>query len=175
MNITVYLGSTPGKDPRYLKTAEAVGKMIGESGNTMVYGGADGGLMGACASAVLESGGSVIGVIPEFFTFRGHARLNELHVVASMGERKKKMIELGDAFLALPGGPGTIEEISEIMSAVRIGLFHRPCILYSDGGYYEDLKRQYDRMVKEGFLSEEERRRFTFAETMEEVREALGL
>ncbi len=175
MNITVYLGSTPGKNPVFLEAAEEVGRMIGETGNTMVYGGADGGLMGKAANAVLETGGTVIGVIPEFFAFRGHSELSELHVVTNMSERKNKMIELGDAFLALPGGPGTMEEISEIISAVRIGIFQRPCVIYNRNGYYEDLKHQYDRMVEEGFLTAEERSRFVFADTIEDIKEALGI
>lgn len=175
MNITVYLGSTPGKNPVFLEAAEEVGSLIGGTGNVMVYGGADGGLMGRAANAVLEAGGTVIGVIPEFFTFRGHQELSELHVVKNMSERKNKMIDLGDAFLALPGGPGTIEEISEIISAVRIGIFQRPCVIYNRNGYYDDLKNQYDRMVEEGFLTAEERSRFLFADTIEEVGKALGI
>ena len=175
MNITVYLGSTPGKNPVFLEAAEEVGRLIGRTGNTMIYGGADGGLMGRAANAVLDAGGTVIGVIPEFFTFRGHQDLSELHVVTNMSERKNRMIELGDAFLALPGGPGTIEEISEIISAVRIGIFQKPCVIYNRNGYYDDLKRQYDRLVEEGFLTAEERSRFLFADTIEEVGQALGI
>ncbi len=174
MHITVYLGSNPGNNPRYQEAAVELGTLIGQGGHTMVYGGADGGLMGMTANAVLEAGGSVIGVIPEFFYHRGHQKLNELHVVKTMSERKERMIELGDAYIALPGGPGTIEEISEIMSAVRIGIFQKPCVLYNVDGYYDDLKRQYDRMVEVGFLKQEERNRFTFADTLDEIREALN-
>ena len=173
MNITVYLGSNPGRNPRYRQAAEELGTLIGQGGHTMIYGGADGGLMGLTANAVLAAGGSVVGVIPEFFTFRGHKNLNDLHVMETMSERKQKMIELGEAYIALPGGPGTVEEISEIMSCVRIGIFQKPCILYNVDGYYDDLKRQYDRMVEEGFLTPEERNRFTFADTVDEIREAL--
>lgn len=165
MNITVYLGSRPGKDPKYLAYAKEIGTGIGSTGNTMVYGGANDGLMGRTANAVIASGGSVIGVIPEFFLPRGHNELDQLYVVKTMSERKQKMIELGDAFIALPGGPGTIEEISEIMSAVRIGLIRKPCVLFSPDGYYDDLKRQYRKMVDEDFLSEEEFSRISFAET----------
>ena len=174
MHITVYLGSNPGNNPRYQEAAVELGTLIGQGGHTMVYGGADAGLMGMTANGVLEAGGSVIGVIPEFFYHRGHQKLNELHVVKTMSERKERMIELGDAYIALPGGPGTIEEISEIMSAVRIGIFQKPCVLYNVDGYYDDLKRQYDRMVKVGFLKQEERNRFTFADTLDEIREALN-
>ncbi len=175
MNITVYLGSNPGKDPKYLKYADEIGRGIGSTGNTMVYGGAGDGLMGRTADAVLASGGKVIGVIPEFFTRRSHKGLNALYVVNTMSERKQKMMELGDAFIALPGGPGTIEEISEIISAVRIGLIRKPCILFSPDGYYDDLKRQYRKMVDEEFLSEEEYSRISFAETPAQALQLAGI
>ena len=94
MHITVYLGSNPGNNPRYQEAAVELGTLIGQGGHTMVYGGADGGLMGMTANAVLEAGGSVIGVIPEFFYHRGHQKLNELHVVKTMSDRKERMISL---------------------------------------------------------------------------------
>ena len=165
MNITVYLGSMRGNDPRYLRYAEELGSGIGRTGNTMVYGGAGDGLMGPAADAVLAAGGSVIGVIPEFFLSRRHKKLDTVYVVKTMSERKQKMIELGDAFIALPGGPGTMEEISEVISAVRIGHLNKPCILFSPDGYYDDLKHMYCKMVEEGFLREEDLSRICFAET----------
>lgn len=169
MNITVYLGSNPGKDPKYLHYAEEIGQGIGSTGNTMIYGGANDGLMGRTADAVIASGGKVIGVIPEFFLKRGHSALAELHVVKTMSERKQKMMELGDAFIALPGGPGPIEEISEIISAVRIGLIRKPCILFSPDGYYDEFRAMYEKMVREGFLTREEFDRIQFAQTPREA------
>jgi uncharacterized protein (TIGR00730 family) len=175
MNITVYLGSNPGNDPKYLKYAEEIGRGIGSTGNTMVYGGANDGLMGRTADAVIASGGKVIGVIPEFFLKRGHTELAELHVVKTMSERKQKMMDLGDAFIALPGGPGTIEEISEIISAVRIGLIHKPCILFSPDGYYDELRDMYRKMVREGFLREDEFSRIQFAQTPAQALQMAGI
>ena len=175
MNITDYLGSNPGNDPKYLKYAEEIGRGIGSTGNTMVYGGANDGLMGRTADAVIASGGTVIGVIPEFFLKRGHSELAELHVVKTMSERKAKMMELGDAFIALPGGPGTIEEISEIISAVRIGLTKKPCILFSPDGYYDELRAMYEKMVREGFLTEGELARIRFADTPAEALQMAGI
>ena len=175
MNITVYLGPNPGNDPKYLMYAEQIGRGIGSTGNTMIYGGANDGLMGKTADAVIESGGTVIGVIPEFFLKRGHKNLAELHVVRTMSERKQKMMELGDAFIALPGGPGTLEEISEIISAVRIGLIRKPCILFSPDGYYDELRQMYEKMVREGFLSKEEFERISFAESPEQALHYAGI
>lgn len=175
MNITVYLGSTSGNHPDYARYADEIGTLIGAAGHTLVYGGADGGTMGILAHAVKEACGKVIGVIPEFFLFRVNPDLDETYVVKTMAERRTKMIELGEAFLALPGGPGTIEEISEIISALRIGLFSCPCVIFSPNGYYRDLEHMYDRMVEEGFLKEEERALFRFESTPEDAIKALGM
>ncbi|MBR4455654.1 MAG: TIGR00730 family Rossman fold protein [Solobacterium sp.] len=174
MNITVYLGSNPGNNPLYLKWAEEIGSRIGAAGHTMIYGGANDGLMGAAANAVKANGGRVIGVIPGFFAHRSHNGLDQLIAVTGMPERKQKMMEMGDAFLALPGGPGTLEEISEVISALRIGLISCPCVIFSPDGYYDDLKHLYEKMTAEGFLRREELTRVVFAETVEEVMRALG-
>ncbi len=173
MRIAVYLGSNPGNDPMFLACAREIGRMIAENGHTLVYGGANDGMMGALADTVAGNGGKAIGVIPEFFQVRAHQGLEKLIVVENMPERKTKMIELADAFIALPGGPGTIEEISEVISAVRIGIFAKPCVIYNLNGYYDPLREMYDRMTECGFLSAGERRRFVFAETMDEIRNAL--
>lgn len=175
MNIAVYLGSNPGRNPRYLKDAAAFGRMLASKGHTLVYGGANDGTMGELARAVKAGGGTVIGVIPDFFAARLFDGLDERHVVKTMAERRSKMIEKADGYIAFPGGPGTIEEISEVISAVRIGLFKKPCVIYSPQGYYDYLEQQYDRMVEEGFLSAEERSRFTFVETLEEAAQVLGM
>ena len=173
MRIAVYLGSNPGNDAMYLACAREIGRMIAENGHTLVYGGASDGMMGALADTVVENGGKAIGVIPEFFQFRAHQGLEKLIVVSSMPERKTKMIELSDAYIALPGGPGTIEEIAEVISAVRIGIFSKPCVIYNLNGYYDPLRTMYDRMTECGFLSDAERSRFVFAETMDEITHAL--
>ena len=175
MNIAVYLASTPGNHSKYAECANEVGERIGEAGHTLVYGGADDGCMGIVADAVLAYGGKAIGVIPGFFSRRALQGLTKLITVETMGERKKKMIELADAFIALPGGPGTIEEISEIISARRIGLFQKPCIILNLDGFYDDLKRQYERMVEEGFLTDEELNRIQFVATPKDALNACGV
>ena len=175
MKIAVYLGSTPGNDPSYVNDAACFGAMLAESGNKLVYGGAGDGTMGALAEGVRSHGGNIIGVIPDFFLHRAFDGLSERYVVTTMSERKAKMMELADAFIAFPGGPGTMEEITEVISAVRIGLRNVPCVIYSPHGYYEDLERQYDHMVEKGFLSQEERGRFVFVRTLEEAADALGI
>ena len=118
MNITVYLGANEGTDPALKTAVQELGKWIGESGNALIYGGSRCGLMGVLADSVLAAGGEVIGVEPEFFV-KGelqHDGLTDLIVTKDMTERKTKMIELGDAFIAFPGGTGTLEEIAEVMS-----------------------------------------------------------
>ena len=124
MNITVYCGSNFGDNPHFEEAAHDLGAWIARAGHTLVYGGSSVGLMGAVSRAAIEGGAPVIGVEPEFFIEAGVAQhdLTELIVVETMGERKSKMIELGDAFVALPGGVGTLEEISEIFTRVRLAV-----------------------------------------------------
>ena len=130
MNITVYLGANKGKDPSLSRAVRELGTWIGESGNALVYGGSRSGLMGELAQSVLAAGGAVTGVEPEFFVASEYQydEITELIVTKNMAERKAKMIELGDAFLAFPGGTGTLEEIAEVMSAVSLGHLDAPCI-----------------------------------------------
>ena len=149
MNITVYLGSSIGDDPDYRKEAEHLGEWIGKNGHRLVYGGSHLGLMGVLSNAVLDSGGTVTGVMPEFMIASGRAggKSIELIRVKDMAERKKKMLELGDAFIALPGGPGTLEEISEAISQSRLGRSEKECFLYDVDGYYDDLRRMLLKMI----------------------------
>ena len=142
MNITVYLGANEGNDPALGRAVWELGRWIGESGHTLVYGGSKTGLMGDIARSVLETGGEVIGVEPQFFMDAGfqYDGLTELIVAKDMAERKTKMIQLGDAFIAFPGGTGTLEEIAEVMSKVSLKQLDAPCILYNLNGYYDDLK-----------------------------------
>ena len=118
MKLTVYLGANEGKDPALGQAVQELGRWIGESGHALVYGGSDNGLMGLLARSVLAAGGEVTGVEPQFFIDAGYQLegLTRLIVTKDMAERKAKMIELGDAFLAFPGGTGTLEEITEVMS-----------------------------------------------------------
>lgn len=171
MNITVYCGAHPGNAGRYLPAAELLGRWIAEGGHTLVYGGSTVGLMGRVAETVLQAGGKAIGVMPRFLTAREPANpdLTELFYVETMDQRKSKMAELGDVFIALPGGAGTMEEITEMISWSRIGQNDGPCILWNEDGFYEPLRAMYDRMVEEGFLKAVERSKILFSDNLTEI------
>ncbi len=176
MNITVYLGAYEGNDPPLRKAVRELGTWIGKSGNTLVYGGSKTGLMGEIADSVLEAGGKAIGVEPQMFIDEGfqYEGLTELIVTEDISERKKKMIELGDAFIAFPGGTGTLEEISEVMSKVSLKHIDAPCILYNLNGYYEGMKTLLNHMSDMGLSSEERQKGIYFAENLEEIKEILS-
>ena len=150
MNITVYLGSNQGNDNKFKRAIEALGAFIGQRGDTLIFGGSKTGLMGILADSVIASGGKVVGVEPQMFIDKDfqHNALTELIITKDMAERKAKMIELGDAFIAFPGGTGTLEEISEVMSLVSMEMLDVPCILYNLDGYYNGLKELLGTMVK---------------------------
>ena len=175
MNITVYLGANQGNDVKLRTALEELGSFIGKSGNTLIYGGSKTGLMGVLADSVLASGGSVIGVEPQMFIENEfqHDAITELIVTRDMPERKAKMIELGDAFIAFPGGTGTLEEISEVMSLVSLKLIDSPCILYNLDGYYDGLKALLNTMISYGLSSEERQKGIHFAADLSEIREIL--
>ena len=176
MNITVYLGSYKGNDDSLTAAVRELGTWIGESGHTLVYGGSRIGLMGVLAQSVITAGGKAIGVEPQFLVDQvlQYDDLTELIVTPDMSSRKAKMIELGDAFIALPGGTGTLEEIAEIMSSVSLGLLRAPCILYNHNGFYEPLREQLSRMIDEGLSTVERQKGIYFADTIPEIREILG-
>lgn len=158
--ICVFCGSAAGTNTVYGETARAVGRALARRGLGLVYGGGSVGLMGAVANGALELGGEVDGVIPRALQARelAHGGLTRLHVVGSMHERKAKMAELADAFLALPGGMGTLEELSEILTWAQLGLHVKPCGLLDVEGYYRPLVAYFDHAVQEGFLRPEHRR-----------------
>ena len=175
MNITVYLGANRGNDPEFEEAVLELGEWIGKDGNTLVYGGSEVGLMGLLAKSVMASGGKVIGVEPRFFV-EAELQLddiNELIVTEDMSERKAKMIELGDAFIAFPGGTGTLEEISEVMSKVSLTHLDAPCILYNMNGYYDGLKALLDRMIETGLSSPERQEGIFFVESLDEIKKLL--
>ena len=175
MNITVYLGANEGNDPNLRRAVTQLGEWIGQSGNTLIYGGSKSGLMGAAADSVLNAGGKVIGVEPQFFIeseFQ-HDGLTELIVTKDMSERKNKMIELGDAFIAFPGGTGTLEEITEVMSKVSLKQLDAPCILYNLDGYYDSLKELLELMIEKGLSSVRRQKGIFFANNLEEIRQLL--
>ncbi len=154
--ICVFCGSNVGAKPEYALAARALGTALAEKNWTLVYGGAQIGIMGAIANAALEAGGKVIGVIPNFMMQRevGHPDLTELHIVSTMHERKAKMAELSDGFVALPGGLGTLEELFEVWTWRYLGLHHKPLGLFDVGGYFSHLTAFLDGAHKEGFVGE---------------------
>ena len=176
MNITVYLGANEGNDPSLRKAVQELGTWIGASGNALVYGGSKTGLMGEIAKSVLDAGGNVTGVEPQFFMDEGfqYDGLTELIVTKDMSERKNKMIELGDAFIAFPGGTGTLEEIAEIMSKVSLKQLDAPCILYNLNGFYQDLKALLNHMIETGLSSKERQEGIYFAESLEQIKHILS-
>lgn len=153
-SVCVYCGSRMGDNPAYEAAAREVGKQIGERGWQLVYGGGSTGLMGAVADATLAHGGRVIGVIPERLMQRemGHKGVSELHVVGNMHERKQMMATHADAFLAIPGGIGTMEEIFEVWTWRQLGYHHKSLGLLNTAGYYDELLRFIDRSRESGFL-----------------------
>jgi uncharacterized protein (TIGR00730 family) len=152
--ITVFCGSSEGASPTYKENARALGKELAKRGITLVYGGANVGLMGAVADAALEAGGEVIGVLPHFLQDReiAHRGLTELILVDSMHERKAKMADLADGFISLPGGPGTMEEYFEIFTWGQLGLHHKPCGLLNINHYYDPLLSLFKTMKEEQFM-----------------------
>lgn len=154
-SLGVFCGSHTGRGESYRAAAAQFGREVARRGITIVYGGGNVGLMGVVADAALAAGGRVIGVLPRFLMDRevGHTGLSELHLVDSMHERKAKMAELSDAFVALPGGLGTLEEIFEAWTWVVLGLQQKPCGLLAVGNFYEPLLAFLDRAVEEGFVS----------------------
>lgn len=158
-SIAVFCGSRDGASPVYKESAHALGKALAERGITLIYGGATVGLMGEVADAALEAGGSVIGVLPHFLKRREieHKQLTELIMVDSMHERKLKMSELAEGFIALPGGPGTMEEYFEIFTWAQLGLHQKPCGILNVQHYYDPLIALLDQMTREAFMLENHR------------------
>ena len=171
MNITVYLGANAGNDPALRDAVRALGRWIGESGNALVYGGSKNGLMGALAESVLAAGGRATGVEPQVFVDQGflYDELTELIVTRDFPERKAKMLELGDAFIAFPGGTGTLEEVSEVVSKICLNQLSQPCIFYNLNGFYDDMKAFLQRMINVGFSTSERQHGIYFASNLTEI------
>ncbi|EPX55167.1 Lysine decarboxylase family [Cystobacter fuscus DSM 2262] len=155
-SICVFCGSRIGARPEYLEAARALGTELGRRGLTLVYGGTSVGLMGAVADAVLAEGGQVVGVLPHLLQSReiAHKNLTELHLVDSMHTRKAMMAERADAFIAMPGGVGTFEELFEITTWAQLGLHHKPIGLLNVADFYGPLLALMRRAVEEGFILE---------------------
>lgn len=164
--VCVFCGSSAGTNPLYLEMATRVGNTLARRQLGLVYGGGSTGLMGAVANGALSGGGEVVGVIPKALQLRelAHGKLTSLHVVGSMHERKAKMAELSHAFIALPGGMGTLEEFAEILTWAQLGLHARPCGILDVAGYYRPLIAFLDRAAAEGFIRPEHRQLVIVAE-----------
>jgi uncharacterized protein (TIGR00730 family) len=157
--VCVFCGSSTPPDARYTDAARALGALLAERGIGLVYGGGSVGLMGELADAALASGGRVTGVIPVVLFSReiGHTGLSELREVGSMHERKQLMYDLSDAFIALPGGLGTLEELAEVATWSQLGLHSKPIVLLDVDAFWEPLVSQLDRMVSVGLLKQANR------------------
>jgi uncharacterized protein (TIGR00730 family) len=169
--VAVYCGSAFGNDPAYLAEARALGQAIAAAGLGVVYGGANVGLMGAVADAALAAGGEVIGVLPEVLAGReiAHAGLTRLESVGTMHQRKARMVALSDAFLILPGGYGTLDEMLEIVTWSQLRLHAKPCILINTAGYWDGFLSFLDSTVRAGFLKPENRSLLRVAKTASEA------
>ena len=175
MNITVYLGAFPGNDPSFELAVKELGTWIGKSHNALIYGCSKSGLMGLIAESTLLAGGEVTGLEPLFFidSELQHDGLTRLIVTQDMEERKAKMIELGDAFIAFPGGTGTLEEIAEVMSKISLNQLNAPCIFYNLNGYYDSMKELLLHMIDMGLSTSERQKGIYFASGLEEIKDIL--
>ncbi|MHB1936170.1 MAG: LOG family protein [Acidobacteriaceae bacterium] len=169
--ICVYCGSAVGVRAEYRTIAAELGTAMAETGFRLVYGGAHVGLMGTIADAVLAAGGEVVGVIPQQLVDRevAHGGLTKLHVVRSMHERKHMMAELADAFVALPGGYGTLDELCEVLGWAQLAIHEKPIILLDAMEYWQPLFAMLDRATEEGFLQPQHRRHAMRAASVADV------
>ncbi|ALN86137.1 putative lysine decarboxylase family protein [Lysobacter capsici] len=158
-SICIYCGSNAGAKPIYTERAMALGHRLAKDGIALVYGGGNVGLMGVVADAVLEGGGEVIGVIPEQLVNWevAHRGLSKLEIVGSMHERKARMFDLADGFVALPGGFGTLDEMFEMLTWRQLGIGNKPCAFLDIDGFYAPLMAMLDRMVAERFVHADQR------------------
>jgi len=175
MRLTVYTGSSSGLDPLWTEAAHALGHALGAAGHHLVYGGGQVGLMGTLADAALEAGAPVTGVIPAALVEAEHAHpgLTTLEVVADVGERKRRLADLGEAMVALPGGAGTLEEFFESWTWQQLGVHAKPVALYSPGGFWDPLTGMLDHLVESGFLRRSFREGLIVADTPDGLFRAL--
>ncbi len=157
--ICVFCGSSPGHDASFTRVAWQLGKLLAERNLTVVYGGAQIGLMGSVADAALSAGGKVIGVLPKLLMAKelGHHGLTELQVVDTMAERKDRLMALADAFIAMPGSIGTLDELFEVWTCNQLGLLDKPCGLLNVNGYFDSLLGFLDHVVDQGFMRPQHR------------------
>jgi uncharacterized protein (TIGR00730 family) len=173
--VCVYCGASTRVSPLYLEAARSVGLSLGKNNLNVVYGGGRAGLMGAVADAALESGGKVIGIIPQHLQDREekHDDLTELHIVNSMHERKQLMVMKSDAFVILPGGYGTLDEAFEILTWKQLGLHNKPILFVNINSFWSPLKDFKSKLLQENFIKEGDLDLFHFVETPDELVPAL--
>lgn len=177
MNICIFCGSGTGHNPIYADAARSLGKLMVQHHANLIYGGGNIGLMGIVADQVMAGGGKVIGVIPDFLMQKevGHKGLTQLEVVGSMHERKRRMADLAHAFVAMPGGWGTLDELAEILTWRQLGLVNAPVAILNTNHYFDALLKQMEVMVDEGFLSAQNFADVLVAETPERLMHHIGL
>jgi uncharacterized protein (TIGR00730 family) len=177
MNICVFCGSSSGTDVIYSTAAKELGRLIGTSKSTLVYGGGNVGLMGILADATLAASGEVVGVIPDFLLRRevAHHGITRLEVVETMHERKKRMADLSDAFIAMPGGWGTLDELAEILTWKQLGLIDSPIGLLNTNSYFDHLIAQMKVMARDGFLGAASLNSIKIAQTPHQLLTQLGV
>lgn len=153
-SICVFCGSSFGTRPVYAEAARTLGQILAQNEIELIYGGATSGLMGVIADATLEAGGRVTGVIPQVLVDKefAHTNLTRLYVVYSMHDRKAKMADMAEAFIAMPGGFGTLEEFFEILTWAQLGMHRKPCALLNVAGYYDPMRAMFDHMITEGLV-----------------------
>ena len=173
MKIAVYCGSACGTEPEYMAVARELGDWIGRNGHALVYGGSNTGLMGAVADAVLAHNGKVIGVLPDvpLIHERRHPGLSEYYLTDTMSARKDRMIELSDAYIALPGGFGPLDEISDVLCLNRLQLIRKPCVLVNTRSFYEPVRNLILNMIDSGFVGGEEMDMLRITGDVEEIAE----
>ncbi len=171
MNITVYLGSTYGNDPDFQSKIIELGTWIAQHGHTLVYGGSRTGLMGELAQSVLDHGGNVIGVEAQRFVDENvqMTNLTKLYIEKNITDRRTRMVELGDVFITFPGGVGTLEEVSEIISKLSLDELHCPCIIYNVNGYYDLLKDFLEHMIDCGLSTPNKQKHIHYVSNLQEI------
>ena len=175
-SICVFCGSSLGRRPAYVEAAKTLGQLLSELKIELIYGGGNCGLMGVLASEVLQTGGRVVGVIPEDLLARelGHDQLTELHIVRTMHERKALMSSRADGFIALPGGFGTLEELLEVMTWAQLGLHRKPIGVLNVTGYYDLLFRLIDQAIDEEFIPRDRSSLLIRSDSPRQLLEMLG-
>jgi hypothetical protein len=158
-SICIFCGSKPGTNPAYIDLARRTGRAIAARRITLIYGGGSKGMMGAVADSLLDAGGQAVGIIPDFLIGKevAHPRITDMRIVKSMLDRKAMMISLADAFLTLPGGYGTLDELFEVVTWNQIGTINKPCGLLNINNFFTPTIQQIDLMVKEGYIYEKNR------------------